>query len=112
MLNAKQLLGFFWKDDSMASLFGVLFPFASCLWEDQPESTHWKVFFSLQYRKLYLVPVILPLVAQHAIPNPLGPSVIQSAHLQILFENPHPAEVNLHFAMGRHIQGRLTSIQL
>lgn len=58
------------------------------------------------------MPVILPLVAQHAIPNPLGASVIQSAHLHILLENPHPAEVNTHFATGRHIQGRLTAIPL
>lgn len=47
MLNVKEPLGFLWKDVSMASLFGVPFPFASCLRGDQPESTHWKVFFPI-----------------------------------------------------------------
>lgn len=45
MLNGKELLGFLWKDNSMASLFGELFPFASCLrWSSR--SQHTGKFFS------------------------------------------------------------------
>lgn len=58
--------------------------------------------------KIYPVSITLPLMAQLAVPHPLGLSVVQPAHLQILLENPHPGEVDPHHTAGRHRQAAST----